>query len=70
MKKKLTLRKRTLAVLNPEEAEAAAGGDRGGTVPHTERATCPPSCPPTCADTCADTCAATCANTCAHTCCC
>lgn len=72
MKKKITLKKRKLADLNPKDLSDIAGGTGFASDDGTCDDTCPPTCPETCMDTCettCDTCVATCIdNTC--TCCC
>jgi len=69
VKKKLTLKRRAITHLGPEETKNVAGGNGQsdydptcdqpscyGTCGHSCGGTCDATCPQTCEDTCADTC--------------
>ena len=69
MKKKLTLKRRKLADLDPKAMDDVAGGNTGDICEESNE-TCGDTCPPTCAgDTCEGTCYASCGGTCPNTCC-
>ncbi len=71
MKKKITLKKRKLADLEPDQLPDVAGASDFDTCYDT----CPWTCPETCGDTCGTTCSCptecdTCPNTHCASCCC
>lgn len=56
MKKKITLKRRTLVELDSEMLTKPAGGDPAGP---SDAGTCDETCPPTCPETCPESCAYT-----------